>query len=242
MKSLLLVSFLLSWTQFNYAQQPNIRIDNNYFLIGSLSDYMGRIHYKEIDKEVDVYFKYEKALALAVDSIFKSQYQDLRLNENLDTNAFELISESIANMIDQYYIYKPSGSFTMDHDTIYYGSLRKDIFKSDLQKLSFLTGVYVRFGETNDSTFCIRIHNSMSKAKICADLLKEIGCLNVEYEVLTGHIPVSHIVYFTPTDELKTYLAEFIYLRQRMNDAYVNKIKEMIGEENYNRLEPAHSK
>jgi hypothetical protein len=233
MENLLVILFLLSLIQFNYAQKPSVQIDQNYFLIGTLTDYMGRSKYKETNNKVDEYYKYEKSLAFAMDSIFKDIYPDLRLNITKDTNRLELFSKTIADRIDEYYSYKPSGRMTMNYDTIYYGSLRTDIFKTDLQRLSFFTGVYVRFGETNDSTFCIRIHNS--KASICVDLLKDLKCTNVEYKVLTGHIPVSHIVYFTPSIELKKYLIEFMYLRQRINNAYIKQIKEMIGEENYNK-------
>jgi hypothetical protein len=51
-----------------------------------------------------------------MDSIFKDIYPDLRLNITKDTNRLELFSKTLADRIDEYYNYKPSGRMIMNHN------------------------------------------------------------------------------------------------------------------------------
>ncbi|MCG6191260.1 hypothetical protein [Maribellus maritimus] len=53
---------------------------------------------------------------------------------------------------------------------------------------------------------------------------------------MKGYIPVSHIVYFDPTQELSEYLEKIMALRKQMNTDRNKQIKGMIGEDNYNKL------
>ena len=242
MKRLILMPFLLCLIQLSNGQTSNIKIDKNYLLLGTLSDYMGREKYKEIDNRVDEYSKNKKALVFFLDSLFKDIYLDLRFFTNEKTGRFEIYSKTLAEKINEYYIYKPSGRavycgksdfttlnldsltktknfYATNFDSVYTGRLRTDIFKNDLQKLSFITGAYIRFGEATDSTFCIRMYNSVSKARICVNLLKEMKCSNVEYEILRN-IPVNNIIHFTPTYELMNY---FTTINQKINNDFSTK-------------------
>jgi hypothetical protein len=91
-------------------------------------------------------------------------------------------------------------------DTIYTGRIKDAIFRNDIQRLSFITGAYMRFGGERDSLYFIRIANSISKVRIAAEQLKDLKCSNIEYVVNKGHFPTYHTVYFTATPELKNYL------------------------------------
>jgi hypothetical protein len=236
MKNILMISFLLVFIKPCCGQTDSCKFDKNYFLIGTLSDYMGRETYIEKEFRVDVYDEMEKALAFTIDSIFKVDYPDVKLTVDKKTGKFEIYSKTLVKFINNFYTYEPSGRtvyngnadfeklnldslskttdfFTSNFDTIYTGSLRSDNFKTEIQKLSFITGMYVRFAVPNDTLSTIRIYNSPSRAKIFVDLLKEMQCTNVEYKVIKG-IPVSHSVFFTPTIELQAYLSKYATLRQ----------------------------
>ena len=236
MKKSTVTLLLLSSIAISYSQESSTNIDDMCFLVGTLNDYMGREKYKNIESRVDEYYKSDSLLALFIDSIFKDTYSDLKFDIAKKTGRLELHSKLLTEKIDEYYTYKPSGRmsycgevdlrtlnldsltktkdfYATNFDTIYTGRLKTNIFKNDLQRLSFLTGVCVRFMESNDTISCVRIYNSVSKAKVFANTLKELGCRNVEYK-LEKKIPVNHIVYFSPTDELKKYIDEYMYLRQ----------------------------
>ncbi len=208
--TLILIGFFVS-----VKGQDSLKINLNSFLIGTLSDYMGRTTYKEVDNRVDTYYPYEKSLANYLDSIFMDSIPDFELRLNNDRP--EIYSKTLSDLINTYYQYEPSGSMTMEHDTIYRGKLKSEIFKTDKEILSFIAGTYVRFGEENDSTTCIRIHNSYSKAKICTEFLKKMNCVNVKYEITEGYIPTSHIVFFDPSPELSEYLEKVMKLRMQLN-------------------------
>lgn len=241
MRNILHLILLLSVFSCN-NQKSTIKIDPESFLVGTLDDYMGRSKFSKIEDRVDEYYKYELDLTLKIDSLFRSNYPDFGITFSKDTNRIEIYSAQLSQKMNSYYSFKPAGSMTMEGDSVYYGILSVDRFETDEQKLSFLTGVYVRFGvdtsfissdlkPANDSTFCIRIGNSVSKAKTCVALLTEMKC-QVNYKILQN-IPRIHQVYFTPTQELKNYLKEMMYLRRKLGDRFEETLKEIIGEEDY---------
>jgi hypothetical protein len=232
-KILFTLTFLL-WIHTLYGQNLFLEIDKEYFLIGSLSDYNGRTIGPDTKNKVDYYYKYEKFLALKIDTLFKNDFPDLNLVITKDSNRFELYSEILSDSINMYYVYKPSVFMTMNYDTIYCGILKADRIITDRQKISFIIGAFVRFGEKIDPKFSIRLHNSMSKAKVLFDLLKELGCTDLDYQVKEG-IPTNFLISFTPTDQLKERLMEFMYLRQRLSNDWNENLRRIIGEENYDK-------
>lgn len=249
MKRIYIIFILLNVFQYSNGQTLNLEIDKEYFLLGTLSDYMGREKYPKIIERVDKYlangdhqgdmilkqyYDKEKYVAGYIFNTFKSEYSDLLTRINTQTNRLEIYSKSLRRKIDEFYTYKYSGRNTnngnndleelkldfeaktkdlyiKNFDSIYAGSLKKDIFKNDLQKLSFLTGAYVRFGGQRDTIYYISLSNSNSKIRVSADLLKKLKCSDIECKVNKSSIPVGHTVYFQPTDELKRYFETFKY-------------------------------
>ena len=211
----------------NGQSHENI-IDNDYFLLGTLNDYMGREKYKEIDYRVDAYSQNHASLAFYLDSVFKDAHPDLIVTVNKKTNRIELYSESLAQRMDDFYYFQATGRgsynrqddlrtlnldsltktpdfLTTHFDTIFTGRIDEGIFRNDSEIFSFIAGAYMRFGGKMDSLYYIDITNSLSKVRVLNDLLKEIKCTNVEYVMKKGYIPVGHTVYFTPTDKLEEY-------------------------------------
>ena len=241
MKNLVLPFLLLSFVSVCCIQKAkDLDLNNKYFLIGTLRDYMGREKYPEVENRVDRYYQHEKKLCLSIDSMFIELYSDLKFSSEKHTTTkkdkFELHSESLAREIEAFYDFQPSGRgaysgevdisevnldsltstkdfFITQFDTIYTGRLKLDVFKTERQKISFITGAYVRFGGRNDSTYYIRVFNSVSKVKVLDKLLQEVGCTNVEYRMKKGYIPVSHTVYFIPTDKLRSYFKRYVSLK-----------------------------
>ncbi|MDT0686951.1 hypothetical protein [Autumnicola psychrophila] len=182
---------------------------------------------------VDKYYEGEKSLSVFIDSSFNNTYPDLVSIKTNNMGWHELHSELLAKEVDKFYSYESSGmiaksdinfdstnldSLTSDFyranfDTIYTGNIRSDIFQNDIQKISFITGVYIRFGELKDFNYSIKTYNSGGKAKLFAKLLEELGSTNVQYKFVKN-IPINHIVNFTPSDELKKYFEKYAYLTE----------------------------
>jgi len=241
MKTIVLSQFIVLITLFCQGQSSVIEIDYEYFLLGTLNDYMGRETFKKIDNRVDEYYQNSKPLVFLLDSVFRDKFPDLIVSTNEKNGRLELQSWSLAQKMNEYYSYIPSGRgayigeadvttlnldsltktpdfYSTYFDTIYTGRIRNDIFSNDIQRLSFITGAYMRFGGERDSLYFIRIANSISKVRIAAEQLKELKCSNIEYVVNKGHIPTYHTAYFTPTPELKNYLVTVNQILDRFVD------------------------
>lgn len=231
MKKTLPLLLILIATLLSCGQNVKNTLDNEYFLIGTLSDYMGRETYKTVNGRVDKYNQSERKLCFAIDSMLKDAYPDLMMSASKNHD-YELYSVLLAGEIDKFYNYQPSGRMNINArldtmtqfsdsllsellqtaDTIYFGRLKSGIFETDVQKLSFITGAFLRFGRFKHSAYYISVANSVSKVKVLTQLLKEMNCRNVEYEIWEG-IPFGHTVYFTPTDELMNYFNQYKHLR-----------------------------
>jgi hypothetical protein len=229
MKSLALIPILFLCALFCNGQYAEIKIDYDFFLLGTLNDYMGREKNKKVVNRVDEYNQNSKSLVLFIDSVFKDKYQDIVVTTNKETDRMELHSKLLSQKMNDSYFYKPSGhgayigeadfsTLNFDSlenapgfpwtyfDTIYAGSIKEDIFKNDIERISFISGAFIRFGGEQDSLYYISVANSVSKVRVASEQLKNLKCTNVEYVVKKDYIPVGHTVYFTPTEELKNYL------------------------------------
>ena len=222
-RSLWVICSLIILSQTLSAQQLN-KTQREYFILGTLSDYMGRSLNPREKNLLDSYYAYEGPLVTILDSLLKIEYSasDYASEKSFRSNGrlsrFKISSDIISSKLNSYYKFKPSGSFTMEYDTIYRGTLKDDIFKTDAEKLAFLTGVYVRFGMHNDTAYEISIANSISKALVCYHLLKEFNC-KPTYSIWQNYIPVGHHIYFHPSEELKAYLLQFMYARERLQNS-----------------------
>jgi hypothetical protein len=230
-----LITLILVLCLFSYEKEEKTSIDNDYFLIGTLSDNMGRQKFKKVEERVDQYFPSEKQICLTIDSIFNNKYSDLEfsssLNESSKKEIYELHSKKLAKKIDAFYSYEAFGGmayigeeditklnldsltktkdfYSTNFDTIYTGKLKLNLFKTDKQKESFITGAYARYGWQSDSLYHIKIYNSNSKMRILNELLKDIGCTNVNYEI-KKNIPTVHTVSFIPTEKLEDYFEKY---------------------------------
>lgn len=234
-----LITLIVVLGLFSCSNQEKILIDNDYFLVGTLRDYMGREKYTKTEGRVDKYAQSEKQLCLAIDSMFKKSCPDLKITSSVHKiskkNEYELYSGTLAEKVDSFYTYKASGRrvyigrdeiehlnldsltkipdfYSTNFDTVYTGRLKSNVFRTEKHKLSFITGAYVRYGWHTDSLYYIRVFNSISKVRILNDLLKDLGCAKTEYEIKKG-IPTGHTVSFVPTEQLYDHFEKYIKLK-----------------------------
>ena len=193
--------------------KQTVSIDPVYFVLGTLSDYMGRFYAVDREKQIDRYYPYEKPLVNYLTSYIKTE-----LNITVDvvfkeSNNTEMHSEVLSKKLNSFYGEKDE--------------LLSNKFETKKQFYSFLAGAYYRYGEKLDSSiYKIQLTNSPNH-NICYELLKKVGCENVLYEYLQN-IPAQFIYYFEPTDELKKYFDSIQPEKEILKKSYYNQIEEMI--------------
>ena len=216
-----LLSFLfLAFSVLAFGQLNLSGVDKQSFLIGTLDDYMG--HQQTVTATtdssyyqlVDIYTQNQKDLALLIDSLFRTEYKDIRMTNNGAPKGIRLYSKGLSTKINNYYNYLPSGTYTSYHDTIYTGHLKPENISTKLEKLSFLAGAFLRDGgKTDADEYFFTIPNSTSKAKMCLYLLNEFKCLEVNYKRL-NRIPVGNWITFKPSEEVLNMLRKVETLKK----------------------------
>ena len=78
------------------GQSKEVKIDYDYFLLGTLGDYMGREKYLKTINRVDDYYKKDKSLVLFLDSLFRYKYPDLRLATKKKYRSFRVGIQNVS--------------------------------------------------------------------------------------------------------------------------------------------------
>ena len=215
-KTIIFAFLVVLTTQRNYSQDRQLKLDKESFLLGTLSDYMGRIVISNQNDKIDVY---DNPMAETITSLFKAEYADYRTEVNEDPRyhfkTTTIYSEKLSKKINLNYTFE---KFALTHpkkDTVFYGKLKENLFQTELQKISFIVGLYSQSGVENETRYCIRLSNSARKFAEAEKALKELKCKNVEVEI-KKNIPTQFILYFEPSATLKKYLKEYRFLRKDM--------------------------
>ncbi|WP_243348813.1 hypothetical protein [Parabacteroides sp. FAFU027] len=258
-----LVCSLLSKAQFDSE-----KYDKESFLLGMLDEYMGyqRVFKPGVDgfnyHRVDVYLKGQLGQALFIDSLFSTDCPDIFLVNNGAPKGIKLYSAALSAAIDKYFDYKPSWNKTLKGDTIYSGDLRQEMLKTEKQKLSYLLGAFMRFGncETKEGEpgkdkkimmekypdhpgihmmdridpnkkdakcikYCIETPNAPRKAQLCAQLLMELWCEEVQYIFYKGYFPSSYFAIFKPSEKIQRMIDDAEHLKSQIAAINTDKIK-----------------
>lgn len=103
----------------------------------------------------------------------------------------ELYSSFLAKTMASYYSFDPERQslpvISTGGDIGYRGIIDKEKIATRPQKISFLMGVFMRYGykrindEYGSDCYSISIPNSLSTATKCAEILQEMGCEQVAY-------------------------------------------------------------
>ena len=241
----LFCSFLLK------AQFDDEKYDKESFLIGTLVEYMNYqrtftdngmgSYYQIVDRFLG---QDELRNALFIDSLFNSDYSDITIRLTNEI-FFTMFSPALSLKIDDYYDYVRTnretarpGVDTFESDVIYEGHLKKERFETEIQKLSFLLGAFLRYGRDRDKTnsmilflkrwnfleeyedyekvsYGVLMQYAPTKAKTIAEFLKELGC-DAEYVMPRTTIPVGHFVIFRPSDKVQEIIDEAERLKKHI--------------------------
>ena len=222
MRNFSITAFLIISLPILGQQTPNtndsqelttVKLDPVYFILGTLSDYMGRFTYVNKESQIDSYYPFEKPLIELLESIITN---DLNLKvstipDNLvEVSLYETFSPELSLVLNSF--------FNKTH-------LITDSLKNKPEfNHSYLTGRYYRYGEKiNDSIYKIQLANS-GDHKVCDSLLRRVGCTKIHFKYLRN-IPAQFIYYFIPTSGLKNYLNYIENEKVKLQDSFNEYLK-----------------
>lgn len=211
MKVFLLVLLVTGSVSCCFAQKHEVVLDKEFFLLGTLDEYLGRRE-DATNSVVDWYYPHEGFVVRVLDSLFKKEYPDL-VCETGASGHKQLLSKKLAGRVNDY--------FSKDGErkgSCMGAKLEKGVFKTDEQKYSYLAGVFLRYGFLVKSDFRIQFANAADKVEVCKALFEELGC-NVKFESLKT-IPCANKFYFTPEGKLEEYLLKAVMMRGNLSQRW----------------------
>ncbi|TDQ08649.1 hypothetical protein [Pedobacter metabolipauper] len=195
------------------AGATEVKMNSELFLLGTLNDYISRKRNTTEVNQFDSYHEGEKPLVNFIDSILKKDF-----NTALNKKYGIYFSEIMSKKMNAYY----DGDHLID-------SL---LYSSTENKLSFLLGVYFRNGEKiNDNIYRIHLANSPKHAN-CYEILKQLSCNNIYYKRI-DNIPVSHILYFEATPQIKQFFAAINLEKDKLLQSSLTSADARLAHEKY---------
>ncbi|MDR1582978.1 MAG: hypothetical protein LBS55_06930 [Prevotellaceae bacterium] len=172
---------------------------------------------------IDGYSPNEKNLALLIQALFAGEFSDLYMTDG--DKGIRLHSAFLAKIINNYYDYRAGSSKTVFLDTIYQGYLKPEKLQTISQKLSFLTGAMLRDGYQSESEgYYLSMPNSVSKAKLCSELLLEFKCNNIVYKRYVDYIPCGNMVYFEPSEIISKLIEKVKTVKENLENDEAAKL------------------
>jgi len=221
---LLLCLKVFSQTNELEIKNQTLRIYPDAFILGTFSDLNGRFQYIDKENQIDRYNSFEKSLGKYISYFIKRYYDtENELTKNPD-NSLDLLVPKIAKRLN-YTFYNENGNLIYEK------------LKNDEEKLSYLLGIYYRFGEKLDNDiYQIKI-NSYEKKEAVYRILNELECENIILKNSSNKSQNKAIFYFEPTlriikyfktlEQEKTQL-EFESLSFEINSDNKNEKKNLI--------------
>jgi hypothetical protein len=189
--------------------QDNAKINNTFFILGTLSDDHGRFYYVNKIYQVDKYYPYEKSLMSYLKGLIRNEFNTKLIADDLET-----FSPKVAARLNSFY----------GKDNL----LTDSIFQTREEYCSFITGRYYRYGRRlNDSIYKIQVANSPNH-KIIDDLLKKTGCKKIQFKYLDSN-PEQFIYYFIPPMELRGYFDHITGQKLELDNAYNETVRKKLG-------------
>ncbi|MDR1583623.1 MAG: hypothetical protein LBS55_10285 [Prevotellaceae bacterium] len=174
---------------------------------------------------IDGYSPNEKNLALLIQSLLGDNFSDLYMIDG-NKGIIRLHSASLSEIINNYYDYTDKGGKTVFLDIVYRGSLKPEKLQTISQKLSFLAGAMLRDGYQSESEgYHFSMPNSVSKAKLCSELLLEFKCNNIVHKRYVDYIPIGNTVYFEPSEIISKLIEKVKTVKENLENDEIAKAK-----------------
>lgn len=169
-----------------------VKINPDFFLLGTFSDYMGRFQSVDSETQIDRYYPHEESLAIYISDFINQHYNTKTKVKFKESRHSEIVSPVLAKQLHSLYF-----------DRV--GNFKDEKLNSEEEMYSFLLGTYYRYGtQLEGNIYKIQVANS-PKDKQLYRILKELECDKIIYKFLRGYIPSSDIFYFVATPRMIKY-------------------------------------
>lgn len=212
------------------------KVDLTYFTLGLVSDYYGRTIVKSDKLEstkIDRFHETQIDIMDFLDSLINEENKSRAKEERITkkrirerepncTNCNEFFiyySKELSTDLNKKYNFQFAHSWDSKDRKMYRGRIKISDFKSDLQRLSFLSGAYLTSGTKEGDVFIYHLANSVEKFDLIVKSLKKLDCEIKDIKV-EGGTPASQKVYFIPSDKLKLELANYDGLKKNIETRY----------------------
>lgn len=218
------VFFLLTFINV-FAQQKN-EVNPNYFLLGTLSDYMGRNQFSNNKDVIEGYAAHEKLLVKKIMELYKNDFILVdTLNSNTKQERYNLSNKNINISINSFYRFDKQSLTYPKKDTIFKGKLKDSIFRNDSEKISFLLGCLSRFStglvKLKEKEFCLQFGNSISKFTLAQKTITDLGFTINKVKTLKN-IPRINRIYFSVDESNYDLFKEYNLLGVEIQNNLIN--------------------
>jgi hypothetical protein len=181
------------------------QIDRDFFLIGTLDDYIGRAdnrsHPKQWGQVIIIHQNFIGQIK-RIEEVASKKFKKLKSRVDCRNchEFFYLKSIRLSRKINSYY------TFDKKVSSLYRGTLncQKIATATKIQKLSFVSGLFLTTGEKSGQ-YRISIYNSRERFECLKKILKDLNT-DILDEKITEGIPWSYVIDFAPDLTLKKYL------------------------------------
>jgi hypothetical protein len=112
-----------------------------------------------------------------------------------------------SSRIDDYYEYEPGRNPALRSDTIYaLPRIKKEKLQTPEQKLSYLAGVFFRFGQVTYASGYF--FSNPGSSDLCIDFLQDLDCKDLREDVFPQSIPGAQLIYFTPSEKVREMIKQ----------------------------------
>lgn len=209
--------FLFISSHIGYAQIQECNTDLG-FLVGLMGDY-GGVQYVPSDyhrggENYITYFRKSDTRALIA---FKKELIDNKIDfeeipDSERASHVYISSKSCASHIRNYFNFEKEFSIYIDEESdlehdVYVGRIKEQKFKTTEQKLNYLKGVFIRYGQKlSDDTFKFNFTNSSVHFEFVQKILDQLGEKILMCEESLNQIPNHQSILFEPSNRLKKKL------------------------------------
>lgn len=219
MKQFTLILIIL----FSFSPNFGQKLNKTYYLLGTLSDYMGRNYQKNNPSQWCYIMTLHESRMREIKRIEEVTGLKFKKGEKKDNCSnchefYKLNSYFNARRINRFYKFKKGMGKGLSGFEFYSGELicKKLNKASETKQLSFLAGLFLTCGTKEGDVYKINLANSPWRFECVKQLLKILGAEITSEEMTKNTIPIAYYITFKPTEKLKAVIETEIKARDSL--------------------------
>lgn len=220
---LIVSAFNYSFGQFKFPQPKDssnfeIKINPDYFLLGTFSDYINRFYRIDKNTQIDIYDADEESLAKYISTFIVQHYNIKNEVKIISSRHSQIIIPSLAQQLNTRFFDEKGNYLNITLD-------------SEDKMYSFLLGAYYRYGKHLDGNiYKIQVANSQ-KDIFLYRILKDLECDKLVYKFLRGYIPSSDFFFFEATPRMIKYFKTIEKEKEILDNSFLKNTLNSLSED-----------